>query len=34
MSWLRLAWVPFIEDLLEALTSGLVAVSCDSEDHA
>ena len=26
--------VPFIEDLLEVLTSGLVAASCDSEGHA
>ena len=32
--WLRLAWVPFIEDLSEALTSGLVAGSRDSEQHA
>ena len=31
---LCLAWVPFIEDLLEALTSGLVASSHDSEEHA
>ena len=29
-----LAWVPFIEDLSEALTSGLVAGSRDSEEHA
>ena len=28
---LRLAWVPFIEDLSEALTSGLVAGSRNSE---
>ena len=34
LSWLRLAWVPFIEDLSEALTSGLVAGSRDSEEHA
>ena len=31
---LHLAWVPFIEDLLEALTSGLVAGNHDSEGHA
>ena len=31
---LRLAWVPFIEDLSEALTSGLVAGSRNSEKHA
>ena len=30
---LRLAWVPFIGDLSEAVTSGLVA-SRDSEEHA
>ena len=34
LSWLHLAWVPFIEDLSEALTSGLVAGSRDSEEHA
>ena len=26
--------VPFIEDLLEVLTSGLVAAGHDSEEHA
>ena len=31
---LRLAWVPFIEDHSEALTSGLVAGSRNSEEHA
>ena len=34
MLWLRLVWVPFIEDLSEALTSGLVASSHHSEEHA
>ena len=29
-----LAWVPFIEDLFKVVTSGLVAGSCDSEEHA
>ena len=29
----QLAWVPFIEDLSEALTSGLVAGSRDSSEE-